>query len=68
MSLNSVLLKDPDQLCELFAILLQFLEGRIGLTGDVREMFLQVLMRSEDQQCQRFLWYDDSGTLSVYVL
>ncbi|XP_062703000.1 uncharacterized protein LOC134285705 [Aedes albopictus] len=68
VSLNSVLLKGPDQLSELFTILIQFREGRFALSGDVREMFLQVLMRPEDQQCQRFLWYDQDGTLSVYVL
>ncbi|XP_062706189.1 uncharacterized protein LOC134287695 [Aedes albopictus] len=68
VSLNSALLKGPDQLCELFTILVQFREGQVALTGDVREMFLQVLMRQEDQQCQRFLWYDEEGTLSVYVL
>ncbi|XP_062703946.1 uncharacterized protein LOC134286352 [Aedes albopictus] len=68
VSLNSVLLKGPDQLCELFTILVQFREGQVALTGDVREMFLQVLMRPADQQSQRFLWYDKDGTLSVYVL
>ncbi|XP_062537615.1 uncharacterized protein LOC134205925 [Armigeres subalbatus] len=68
ISLNSALLKGPDQLSELFTILVQFREGRVALTGDVREMFLQVLMRPEDQQCQRFLWYDEDGTLSIYVL
>ncbi|XP_062714227.1 uncharacterized protein LOC134290998 [Aedes albopictus] len=68
VSLNSVLLKGPDQLCELFTILVQFREGRIALTGDVREMFLQVRMRPDDQQCQRFLWYEGNGALSVYVL
>ncbi|XP_055615196.1 uncharacterized protein LOC129761499 [Toxorhynchites rutilus septentrionalis] len=45
-----------------------FREGRIGLTGDVREMFLQVLMRLEDQHCQRFFWYDEEGKIVVYVL
>ncbi|XP_062533302.1 uncharacterized protein LOC134202288 [Armigeres subalbatus] len=68
ISLNSALLKGPDQLSELFTILVQFREGRVALTGDVREMFLQVLMRPEDQQCQRFLWYDEDETLSVNVL
>ncbi|XP_062557656.1 uncharacterized protein LOC134222521 [Armigeres subalbatus] len=68
ISLNSALLKGPDQLSALFTILVQFREGRVSLTGDVREMFLQVLMRPEDQQCQRFLWYDEDGTLSIYVL
>ncbi|XP_053699271.1 uncharacterized protein LOC128746246 [Sabethes cyaneus] len=68
ITLNSVLLKGPDQLCDLFTILIQFRVGRIGLTGDVREMFLQVLMRAEDQQCQRFLWYDEDGTIAAYVL
>ncbi|XP_058454825.1 uncharacterized protein LOC131432514 [Malaya genurostris] len=68
ISLNSALLKGPDQLCSLFAILLQFREGRIGLTGDVREMFHQILIRDEDQQCQRFFWTDKDGKLSVYVM
>ncbi|XP_065076509.1 uncharacterized protein LOC135700047 [Ochlerotatus camptorhynchus] len=68
VSLNSALLKGPDQLCELYTILIQSREGRIALTGDVREMFLQVLMRLEDQHCQRFFWFDDDGNIVVYVL
>ncbi|XP_058817271.1 uncharacterized protein LOC131680575 [Topomyia yanbarensis] len=68
ISLNSVLLKGPDYLCSLFAILLQFREGRIGLAGDVREMFHQIRIRDEDQQCQRFFWTDKDGNLATYVM
>ncbi|XP_053691935.1 ATP-binding cassette sub-family G member 1-like [Sabethes cyaneus] len=57
----------PDQLCSLFAILLQFREYRVGVTGDIEEMFHQVLMREEDQQCHRFFWKDDAGEIKVYV-
>lgn len=68
VSLNSALLTGPDQLCSLFAILLQFREYRVGVTGDIREMFHQILMREEDQQCLRFFWKDEAGEIQVYVM
>ncbi|XP_065074000.1 uncharacterized protein LOC135698068 [Ochlerotatus camptorhynchus] len=68
MSLNSALVKGPDLLSSLLAILLQFRERRIGLTGDIREMFHQVLIRAEDQLCQCFFWIDDHGAIVVYVM
>lgn len=68
VSLNSALLKGPDLLCSLLAILLQFRQGRIGLSGDLREMFHQILMRTEDQHCHRFFWTDENGGIAVYVL
>ncbi|XP_065078253.1 uncharacterized protein LOC135701397 [Ochlerotatus camptorhynchus] len=67
-SLSSALLKGPDLLCSLLAILLQFRERRIGLTGDIREMFHQVLIRAEDQLCQCFFWIDEHGAIVVYVM
>ncbi|XP_055527406.1 uncharacterized protein LOC129720022 [Wyeomyia smithii] len=68
VSLNSALVPCLDQLCSLFAIFLQFREYRFGVTGDIREMFHQILMRQEDQQCQRFFWRDETGEIQVYVL
>ncbi|XP_053692357.1 uncharacterized protein LOC128740817 [Sabethes cyaneus] len=68
VSLNSTLIKGPDQLRSLFAILLQFREHQIGLTGDIKEMFHQVLINPLDQQCQRFLWRDDNGIIQTYVM
>ncbi|XP_065080890.1 uncharacterized protein LOC135703571 [Ochlerotatus camptorhynchus] len=68
VSLNSALLTGPDQLCSLFAILLQFREYRVGVTGDIREMFHQIFMRLEDQQCLRFFWTDKTGKIQVYVM
>ncbi|XP_062708631.1 uncharacterized protein LOC134288289 [Aedes albopictus] len=68
VSLNSALLKGPDQTCSLLAILLQFRMHRIGLTGDIREMYHQVQIRREDRPCQRFFWTDESGSTIVYEM
>ncbi|XP_062698516.1 uncharacterized protein LOC134284162 [Aedes albopictus] len=67
-SLNSALLKGPDQLCSLLSILLQFRGHRVGITGDIREMFHQVDIREDDQNCQRFFWTDAAGEVRTYVM
>ncbi|XP_065089401.1 uncharacterized protein LOC135710680 [Ochlerotatus camptorhynchus] len=69
VSYNSMLLKGPDLLASLPAVLQRFRQRQIAVTGDIREMFHQLLIRSEDRQSQLFLWYDSpSGEIHVYVM
>ncbi|XP_055632470.1 uncharacterized protein LOC129772961 [Toxorhynchites rutilus septentrionalis] len=68
ISLNSMLLKGPDLLTPLDYVLYRFREFRVGLSGDIKEMYLQMLMSKRDQHCLRVLWCDDStGEPSTYV-
>ncbi|XP_055585561.1 uncharacterized protein LOC129738407 [Uranotaenia lowii] len=56
VSLNSFLLKGPDQVVPLPHVLRRFREYRVGITGDIREMFHQVRINNKDQHYQRFFW------------
>ncbi|XP_055584725.1 uncharacterized protein LOC129737589 [Uranotaenia lowii] len=67
-SLNSVLLTGPDQLVSLISVLIKFRESRIAVCGDIREMYHQVKIREQDQHCQRFLWKDNDGDPSEYIM
>ncbi|XP_055539757.1 uncharacterized protein LOC129726738 [Wyeomyia smithii] len=70
ISLNSLLLKGPDQLTFLISVLLRFRENKVAICGDIKEMFHQVLMSKDDQDCQRFLWKENSSDEkpSTYVM
>lgn len=56
VSLNKMLIKGPDLLTSLPGVLLRFREHRVAVTGDIREMFHQITVKSEDRRFQRFMW------------
>ncbi|XP_058828066.1 uncharacterized protein LOC131687975 [Topomyia yanbarensis] len=70
VSLNSMMLTGPDQLTSLLSVLIQFRENRVAICGDLREMFHQVRISEEDQNCLRFLWRENPSDAepSTYVM
>ncbi|XP_055613361.1 uncharacterized protein LOC129759847 [Uranotaenia lowii] len=69
VSLNSMLLKGPDELVPLPWILFRFRQYPVAVTADITEMFHQILIDPKDQQAQRFLWRSDpESTPKIYVM
>lgn len=58
ISLNSQLLKGPQDIASLLSTLYNFRRGQIAVSADIREMFHQVLVQPSDRISQRFLWRD----------
>ncbi|XP_062541787.1 uncharacterized protein LOC134209767 [Armigeres subalbatus] len=56
ISLNSMLLKGPDQLTSLPAVVSRFRQFKVGISADIKEMFHQLLIREQDRHSQRFLY------------
>lgn len=69
VSLNSQLLKGPDMLVPLVAVIVGFREHRVAIGGDLREMYHQIKIVEKDKQFQRFLFRDDpKENPRVYVM
>ncbi|XP_053698719.1 uncharacterized protein LOC128745665 [Sabethes cyaneus] len=69
VSLNSTLLKGPDQLSSLPGVLLRFRLYRVAISSDVQEMFHQIRIRNADKISQLFLWRSDpSEKPAVYMM
>ncbi|KAL6469323.1 hypothetical protein MHYP_G00228470 [Metynnis hypsauchen] len=58
ISLNDALLPGPSLGSSLLGVLLRFREHAVAISGDVRAMFHQVRLLSEDSPLLRFIWRD----------
>ncbi|XP_045784625.1 uncharacterized protein LOC123880521, partial [Maniola jurtina] len=56
VALNDMLLKGPDLLQSLPGVVMRFRQHMIAVTADIKEMFMQVKLRTEDRDALRYLW------------
>lgn len=61
VSLNSKLLKGPQQYKPLPSVLFNFRVGAVAVCGDIKEMFHQIIVALEDRCSQRFLWRENES-------
>ncbi len=58
VSMNSILLKGPDVLNPIRAVLLRFREGEHAAIGDITKMYNSVWLEEQEVHVHRFLWRD----------
>ena len=66
-SLNDCILKGPKLLNDLCKVLLRFRKFKIAVSGDIKEMFLQVLLFAEDSKYHRII-YTFPGTNETIII
>ncbi|XP_054085566.1 uncharacterized protein LOC128921580 [Zeugodacus cucurbitae] len=66
-SLNSYLLKGPQQYQPMPTVLFNFRVGAVAVAADIKDMFHQIVIREEDRCAQRFLWRDGDDKIPPEV-
>ena len=64
--LNDALLEGPKLINSLPEVLLRFRRHRVAIIGDLREMFLQVILPEADRKFHKFVWLDRATNELVY--
>ena len=67
-SLNECLEAGPPLQNKLWAVLMRVRFQPVALTGDMKQVFLQVRIREEDRDALRFHWISDLETRWIEVL
>lgn len=58
ISLNDLLMKGPDVLNQIRAVLLKFREGAYAALGDIKKMYNSVWLEEREVHLHRFIWRD----------
>lgn len=69
VSMNDLLLKGPDVLNPIRAVLLRFREGVHAALGDIKKMYNSVWLEEQEMHLHRFLWRDSPDEeISEYAI
>lgn len=70
VSLNDHLLTGPDLLQSLLGVLWQFRQGPVAMAADIKDMFLKIKIRKDDQKYQKFYWRElgDESPPKTYIM
>ncbi|XP_048035062.1 uncharacterized protein LOC125260633 [Megalobrama amblycephala] len=69
LSMNDLLLKGPDVLNPIRAVLLRFRKGVFGALGDIKKMYNSVWLEEQEMHLHRFLWRDTpEGEIEEYAI
>jgi hypothetical protein len=66
VELNKYVLAGPNLLNDVVDVLMRFRSGLVAYSGDVKQMFLKILLTPEDRPYHCFLWRDPSGQIQVH--
>ena len=67
VSLNDVLLTGPDLNNTLIGVLIRFSKEAVAFTADIEQMFYCFLVKEDDRNFLRFLWYLDNDVSKEIV-
>ncbi|XP_070408825.1 uncharacterized protein [Nothobranchius furzeri] len=69
LSLNDILIKGPDVLNPIRAVLLRFWTGVFAALGDIRKMYNSVWLEAREVHLHRFLWRDtEESEIEEYAI